>query len=104
MPAKFLQDDLDHVFAEEDFGVAGGCTWNGTPVANVIYDDMDVEVSLGERAAEIVKQPMLTGKTSDFVGIATNDSILVGTETFTVKNWVRDGTGTIEIYLNRSAP
>lgn len=100
MAAKFLEDDLDHVFDANDFGVEGGCVWAGTPIANVIFDNMDVEIALGEGTAEIVRQPMLTGKTSDFVGIATGDSILVGAVTYTVKNWMRDGTGQIEIYLS----
>lgn len=103
MPAKFLEDDMDVVFSSKDFGVEGGCTWNGVVIADVIFDDMDVEVVIGEGVAEIVKQPMLTGKTSDFPSIRMDDTILVGTETFTVKNFVRDGTGMIEIYLNRTA-
>ena len=103
MSASFLKDDLDGIFNAREFGVTGGCVWNGVRIENVIFDDEDVEVVMGEGVAEIIPQPTLTGKTSDFSGIRDGDSIQVSGETFTIKNWKKDGTGVIEIYLVRNS-
>jgi len=104
MAADFLQTDMNIILSADIFGVTDGCVWAGVQVDDVIFDDEDVEVVMGEGVAEIIQQPMLTGKTVDFDGIAEDDSVLVGGETFTIKNWKKDGTGMIEIYLLRAAP
>lgn len=102
MSASFLKDDIDTILDDGVFGATGGCVWNGVKIDHVIFDDEDVEVTMGEGVAEIIPQPMLTGKTSDFSGIADGDSIRVLGETFRVKNWKKDGTGVIEIFLVRT--
>ena len=102
MSASFLQDDIDTILDVKTFGVTGGCVWNGVKIEHVIFDDEDVEVTMGEGVAEIIPQPTLTGKTSDFSGIADGDSVQVLGETFEVKNWKKDGTGVIEIFLVRN--
>lgn len=100
MVGSFIQDDLPFLFASSDFGEADGTvTWNGTPVAG-IFDDDDVEVQMGEGVGEIVAQPTFTGMTSDFSGIADGDVMVIRGETFTVKNWRREGDE-ITIYLAR---
>lgn len=99
MPAAFLQDDIDQITDVTVFGQS--VTWKGVSV-NVIFDDEDVEVQLGEGVGHIVAQPMITGKTSDFPGIADGDAVVAGGQSFTVKNWKRDGTGMIEIFLERA--
>lgn len=101
MTAKFLEDDLDEIFSDTVFGNTGGVTWNGVVIADAIFDDESIEAQMGEGPAEIIPQPMITGKTKDFIGIDTDDPIQVNSETFYVKNWKPDGTGVIEIFLTR---
>ena len=102
MSADFLIDDLDVIFSEDVFGNTGGVTWNGVLVKDAIFDDESIEAQMGEGVAEIIEQPMITGKAKDFIGIDTDDPILVNGETFAVKNWKVDGTGVIEIFLTRN--
>jgi len=99
MPGSFLTDDLPVLFASTEFGEATA-TYEGSSVMG-IFDDEDVEVEMGEGIGEIIAQPMFTGRTSDFSGIARDQSMTVQGETFTIKNWKVDGTGMIEIYLRR---
>ncbi len=101
MAASFIKNDLCVILSQKDFGNTGGIKWNGVDIEDVIFDDEDIEVQMGEGVAEIVPRPMLTGKTSDFIGILEDDAIQVNGETFTVKNWEKDGTGVIEIFLSR---
>jgi hypothetical protein len=101
MPASFINDDLGLFFDGKDFGETETVLWNGVVVENVIFDDEDVEVSMGEGVGEIVPQPTLTGRTDDFTGIRTDDPVTIRGESFTVKNWKNDGTGMIEIFLTR---
>lgn len=101
MSASFLQDDIPTILDVKVFGVTGGCLWNGVRIDNVIFDDEDVEVTMGEGVTEIASQPMLTGHTADFIGIADGDSVQVSGETFEIKNWKKDGTGIIEIFMVR---
>lgn len=102
MAASFLQDDIDTILDVKTFGVTGGCVWKGVSIENVIFDDEDIEITMGEGVAEIIPQPMLTAKTSDFDGIAEGDAVQVSGETFKIRNWKKDGTGVIEIFLERT--
>lgn len=102
MAASFLTSDLDTLFASSDFGEAdGSITWNGVIITSGHFDDEDVEVQMGEGIAEIVNQPLYTGPSSQFPGIADNDTMIIRGETFKVKNWKDDATGVIEIFLER---
>ena len=101
MPADFLKKDLDVILSPEVFG-EDDVKWKGKAIDDIIFDDEDVEVQMGEGVAEIIQQPMLTGKTHDFIGIADDDKVTVNDEKFTIKNWKKDGTGVIEIFLERT--
>jgi len=99
MPASFIENDITHMLASSDFGEASGSvTWKGNAV-DAIFDDEDVELTLGEGVGQIIPQPMLTGKTADFPSIADGDAVVADGRNFVVKNWKRDGTGEIEIFL-----
>ena len=100
MSADFLINDLDVILDRKVFGHVA-VAWKGAAIEDVIFDDEDVEVTMGEGHGEIVQQPTLTGKTKDFIGILFKDAVTVGTENFRIKNWKKDGTGVIEIYLER---
>ncbi len=104
MVAKFIKDDIQKITTPKEFGVDDGITWNGVTVKNVIFDDEDIEVQTGEGVAHIMPQPSLTGSTSDFPGIQENDPVAVNGENFVVRNWKKDGTGQITIFLDRNLP
>lgn len=102
MPMPCLETDLGAVFASSDFGEAGGTvTWKGLPISGVIFDDEDLEIQLGEGIAEIGHRAILTGPSASFAGIADEDPVVVRGNAFKVKNWIDDGTGVIEIHLER---
>ena len=75
MPAAFIANDVAHVTGSDVFGES--VTWDGNTVT-VIFDDEDIEVQLGEGVAQIQNQPMMTGQTSDFSGIADGDAHAAG--------------------------
>lgn len=99
MPASFITSDITHMTDSSIFGESDA-TWKTISVAG-IFDDEDVEVQMGEGVGQIVPQPMFTGLTSDFPGIADGDAMVIGGQNFKVKNWKQDGTGQIEIFLER---
>ena len=98
MPGAFLTTDLASLFVSSEFGEAA--TYQGSPVQG-IFDDEDVEVQMGEGVTEIVHQPMWTGRSADFTGIADGHTMVIRSATFRVKNWKDDGTGVIEVFLER---
>jgi len=100
MPGQFITDDLSVLFASSEFGEATA-TYEGSSVMG-IFDDEDVEAQMGEGVAEIIPQPMFTGRTSDFSGIARDQTMVIQSETFRIKNWKQDGTGMIEVFLERT--
>ena len=102
MVSKAFDRDFKHMLSPKVFGADGGCLWKGVEVEGVIFDDEAVAVSLGEGPTEIIQQPKITGRESDFIGLAEDDEIRVNGETFEVKNWMPDGTGEIVIFLERT--
>ncbi len=100
MPGKFINDDLKVVFASSEFGEADA-SYGGVTVMG-IFDDEDIEVETGEGVTQIIPQPMFTGRTVDFSGIARDQTMTVRNETFRIKNWKVDGVGMIEIFLERT--
>jgi len=102
MPMRCLDTDLDAVFTSSGFGEADSTvTWKGAPLTGFIFDDEDVQVELGEGVGEIMHQSTLTGPYLQVVGIANDDDVTVGAGTFKVKNWLNDGTGVIEIHMEK---
>lgn len=100
MPGDFLQNDLSVFFNSSEFGEEQGTVlWNGVEIPGAIFDNEDIEVSLGEGVGEIIRQPIIMAPSSDFQGVARNDPIRVGQSLFIVKNFKDDGTGVITIYL-----
>jgi hypothetical protein len=104
MAGAFLTSDMKTILSPNDFGEENGIVWAGVTVTNVIFDDEDIEVETGEGVAEIMRQPIIIGASADFPNIAMGDSITIGAQTMTVRNWKDDGTGQIEIFLDRSTP
>lgn len=102
MAMSCLDTDLTSIFAASDFGEAvGSVTWRGVAINGCIFDDEDVQVELGEGVGEIVHQSSITAPASSFPGIADGDLMTVRGDAFTVKFWKDDGTGVIEIFMER---
>lgn len=102
MPGSFISNDLNTLFASSEFGEANGSvTWKGDAIEYGIFDDDDVEIQIGEGVTEISPRAMFTGRASDFAGIADGDPMVIGGVNFKVKFWKNDGTGVIEIYLEK---
>lgn len=97
MPNSIFDSDLSTFFAVSDFGTAA--TYNGSAVTG-IFDDDDVEIQMGEGPTEIISQPTFTGQTTDFPGIADGDVMVIGGETFRIKNWMIEDV-IITVFLTR---
>lgn len=89
------------MLAASDFGVASGSvTHAGSPIPCGIFEEDDVEVTMGEGVVSIQRVPMFTGREEDFTTIADGDTMVVSGESFRVKNWERE-SGMITIMLER---
>lgn len=102
MPMKCLDTDLDAIFASSDFGEADGTvTFKGSIIEGVIFDDEDIQIELGEGVGEIANRAALTGPSRLFPDIADGDPVTVGADSYLVKNWIDDGTGVMEVLLEK---
>jgi hypothetical protein len=102
MPGAFLSSDMATFFNANEFGEGPtSVTWKGTPITYGIFDDEDVEFAMGEGVTQIDNQASFTGRSADFAGIADGDAMVIRGVNFRVKNWKDDGTGEIEIFLER---
>lgn len=96
MPGAFITDDLASLLSESDFGVVG--TYKGASVPG-IFDNGHVEVSSGEGFTKIVRECSFTGRTADFPNIADGDALVIGGVSYSIRQWIDDGTGEIEIIM-----
>ncbi len=102
MPGSFLTSDLVTLFASSEFGEAkDSVTLAGVVIPDGIFDDEDIDVTMGEGAAQIVPQPIFTCATAHVLGIADGQIMVIRGASFKVQNWKNDGTGLTEIYLER---
>lgn len=100
MPMPCLLTDLTTVFSDDAFGeTLGSVRWRGVVITGAIFDDEDVDVSIGEGVGEIQHQAVLAAPAAQFPGIADGDPVIARGRSFRVKYWKDDGTGVIEIWL-----
>lgn len=103
MPMSCLETDLDTVFASSDFGEADGAIYDGvtaTPVKG-IFDDEDVETQNGEGITVLVPQTTFTCASSKVPGLADGKTLLVRGVTYIIRFWKDDGTGVVELHLEK---
>lgn len=92
--------DFEAVFGSQDFGEPDGTVfYNGVEVDLGHFDDGDVTVTLGEGVDQIVPQPKFTGPVSQFPALQEDDIMNIRGSKYKVKNWIKDGYGTVEIIL-----
>lgn len=98
MAGNFLTTDLASILNTDEFAVTA--TYGGKTV-NGIFDDEDVEVPIGDGTTRIIPQCMFTGRSADFNGIADGQSLTLSGTAYTIRTWMDDGTGVIEIFMER---
>lgn len=104
MPMNCIATDVKSMLSSRYFGEEDGTvTWKGNPVVDVILDDADIEIELDTGGTEIVRQSVLTGASADFLGVADGDVIVASGSTFKVRFWKDDGTGQIDLYLEKQS-
>jgi len=96
MPGAFITGDMTALLAQSDFGVIA--TYGGSQVPG-IFDNGHVEVQNGEGVTMIVRECSFTGRSADFPSIAEGDTLVISGLTYTVRTWVDDGAGEIEIIV-----
>lgn len=102
MAGSFITRDLTALFSPSDFGEdSGAASYKGNPVSG-IFDDDDVEVTMGEGPTMIQHRTTFTGKSADFAGIADADAMVIRGVAYLVRHWMDDGAGVIEVHLERN--
>jgi hypothetical protein len=93
-----LVTDLATVFSSNDFGE--GATLDGAALAGTgIFDNADMEVSMGEGPSQIAQVPMFTCAASLVLDIADGQIMVIRSKSYRVTHWKDDATGVIVIYL-----
>lgn len=98
MAGNFLTTDLASILNTNEFAVTA--TYGGVTIRG-IFDDEDVEVPMGDGTTRIIPQCMFTGRSEDFSGIADGQTLTVSGTDYTIRTWMDDGTGVIEIFMGR---
>lgn len=96
MPGAFIQDDMAALLNEAEFAVRAAY---GGGIVSGIFDNGDVEVTSGEGVAKIVRECSFTGRSVDFPNIAEGETVTIGSASYTIRSWIDDGTGEIEIIM-----
>lgn len=100
MVGSFIKNDLKSTMSPREFGETS-VTWRGIPLTYAIFDDEDVEIETGDGVKEIYNQAILTTLSDHVTGIASGDPIVIDSTPYSVRSWKDDGTGLIEIYLEK---
>jgi hypothetical protein len=99
LAGAFLTSDLVALMSPSEFGEnIGAASYKGVPVVG-IFDDDDVEVTMGEGPSMIQHQTVFTGRSADFIGIADGDAMVIRAVSYQVRHWMDDGVGVIEVHL-----
>ena len=94
--------DLNAVFSSDDFGEIKGTVFhNGVEIDFGHFDDMDRVIQMGEGDDFVMQEVKFTSKSSLFPKIAEGDDFVARGVKFKVAYWLNDGTGVIEIYMER---
>lgn len=103
MPMSCLETDLDTLFASSDFGEANGAIRNNDSANPIpgIFDDEDVEAQNGEGITVLVPQVTFTCASSKVPALADGDTFLIRGVEYTARFWMDDGTGVVEIHMER---
>lgn len=104
MPGAFISNDLASFFNPAEFGESDPVVINGMTVSGAIFDREDVEVQTGEGFGQIVPQPKITCKSADLSPLRSGQTAVVRGQNYRVKNWLDDGAGVTQIFLEGPIP
>ncbi len=99
MLGNLLTDDLMKILKLEDFAVI--VVYKGAMI-NAIFDNEDVEAQMADGTVRIIPQAVLTARSADFPAIAEGETVAIGSDDFTIRSWMDDGTGMIDIHLEKN--
>lgn len=97
-----IADDLSDIFSTDDFAVTATFTPSGGSAVSVdgIFDDGDVEADGGDGVVW-VHETKFTCTLSLVSGVADGDALVVNSTNYTVRYVKDDGTGVVELFLEK---
>lgn len=98
MAGSFLTNDLVGILKTEEF--ADKAIYDGAFVFG-IFDDEDTEAQMADGTIRIVPQCVFSGRSEDFAGVADGDTLTIDGAAYTIRTWMDDGTGMIELYMEK---
>ena len=98
MVASFLKNDMAALLNTSEFAVTA---IYDTVVVKGIFDDEDIEVQMADGTVRIMPSCSFTGRSDDFTSVAQGDTLKIGTVTYTIQSWKDDGTGEIELFMEK---
>ena len=99
-----IADDLAAILNVEEF--AQSVTYRrlnalGDSTISGIFDNETVPVETGGFVPVHEEQPRFTCRTSDVPNITETDELVIGSDVYTIRAWVHDGTGVTVLQLER---
>lgn len=98
MTGSFLTNDLAALLNTAEFATTA--IYSGVTVKG-IFDDEDIEAQMSDGTVRIVPSCSFTGRSDDFASVAQGDTLKIGTVTYTIQSWKDDGTGEIELFMEK---
>lgn len=99
MPGNFLTNDLAKILKTEE--LASMALYKGALILGV-FDIEDAEAQMADGTIRIVPQCVFTGRSEDLADIAENDQIVIDNVTYSVRYWMDDGTGMIDVHMEKA--
>ena len=89
-PINF-EDDFKAIFSDTDFGEEEGTVfYNGVPVEGGHFDDVDIEVTLGEGVEQVVPSPRFIAPVSALPRLQEGDIMTIRGYDHKVQYWMRE--------------
>lgn len=98
MPGNFLTNDLSKILKTEE--LATMAIYDGLIIVGV-FDDEDIEAQMADGTVRIIPQCIFTGRSEDFPAIAEGETLVIDNAEFSIRSWIDDGTGMIDIHLEK---
>lgn len=103
MAGSFITGDIPALLSSSDFGEDDGAVRNGdtgNPIPG-IFDDEDVEQTLGEGMTVIAPQACFTCASSQVPDLVKGDIFTIRGDDYTVEFWKDDKTGMVDIFFEK---
>jgi hypothetical protein len=100
MPGSFLTNDLTKILKTEE--LASMALYNGALILGV-FDVEDTEATMADGTTRILPQCIFTGRSEDMPDIAEGELVVIDDITYVIRFWMDDGTGMIDVYMERQS-